>query len=255
MKTIYLFDVDGTLTPAKSRMDKTFAKEFQEWQEDKLVYIVSGGSFPRIIEQLGSDIVENVQGVFACMGNVYYKRRKEEREWTLVYENKFKVLSRKVFFKDLTDIINRSSYHTKTGRHYEERTGMVNLSVVGRNADQEQRSAYEEYDAGLKEREKIVIKLSSRYPELDFVVGGAVSIDIFNRGNDKSQVVTRVLKDELENRRVKFFGDRTYFPGNDYSLAEILRNHPNGEVIAVETWEDTQRWIKEQQCQEKKEAS
>ena len=132
---------------------------------------------------------------------------------------------------------------------------MVNLSVVGRNANQEQRSAYEEYDAGLKEREKIVSKLAHRYPELDFVVGGAVSIDIFNRGNDKSQVVTRVLKDELENRRVKFFGDRTYFPGNDYSLAEILRNHPNGEVIAVETWEDTQRWIKEQQCQEKKEAS
>ena len=56
MKTIYLFDVDGTLTPAKSRMDKTFAKEFQEWQEDKLVYIVSGGSFPRIIEQLGSKV-------------------------------------------------------------------------------------------------------------------------------------------------------------------------------------------------------
>ena len=255
MKTIYLFDVDGTLTPAKSRMDKTFAKEFHEWQEDKLVYIVSGGSFPRIIEQLGSKVVENVQGVFACMGNVYYKRREAEREWTLVYENKFKVLSRKVFFRDLTTIVNESSYHTKTGRHYEERTGMVNLSVVGRNANQEQRSAYEEYDAGLKEREKIVSKLAHRYPELDFVVGGAVSIDIFNRGNDKSQVVTRVLKNELEERRVKFFGDRTYFPGNDYSLAEILRNHPNGEVIAVETWEDTQRWIKEQQCQEKKEAS
>ena len=255
MKTIYLFDVDGTLTPAKSRMDKTFAKEFHEWQEDKLVYIVSGGSFPRIIEQLGSKVVENVQGVFACMGNVYYKRREAEREWTLVYENKFKVLSRKVFFRDLTTIVNESSYHTKTGRHYEERTGMDNLSVVGRNADQEQRSAYEEYDAGLKEREKIVSKLAYKYPELDFVVGGAVSIDIFNRGNDKSQVVTRVLKDELENRRVKFFGDRTYFPGNDYSLAEILRNHPNGEVIAVETWEDTQRWIKEQRCQEKKEAS
>ena len=154
MKTIYLFDVDGTLTPAKSRMDKTFAKEFHEWQEDKLVYIVSGGSFPRIIEQLGSKVVENVQGVFACMGNVYYKRREAEREWTLVYENKFKVLSRKVFFRDLTTIVNESSYHTKTGRHYEERTGMVNLSVVGRNADQEQRSAYEEYDAGLKERQK-----------------------------------------------------------------------------------------------------
>jgi len=244
MKAIYLFDVDGTLTPAKSRMDKTFSKEFQAWQKDKLVYIVSGGSFPRIIEQLGSDIVENVQGVFACMGNAYYKRRKEEREWTLIYENKFKVLSRKIFFKDLTTIVNESSYHTKTGRHYEERTGMINLSVVGRNADQEQRSAYEEYDAGLKEREKIVSKLASRYPELDFVVGGAVSIDIFNRGNDKSQVVTRVLKDELEERRVKFFGDRTYFPGNDYSLAEILRNHPNGEVIAVETWEDTAELLK-----------
>ncbi len=39
MKTIYLFDVDGTLTPAKSKIDQGFAKDFFNWQKGKEVYI------------------------------------------------------------------------------------------------------------------------------------------------------------------------------------------------------------------------
>ena len=240
--SIYLFDVDGTLTPAKSKMDKTFKKQFVEWMEGKSVYIISGGSFQRIYEQLGSEIVERTQGVFACMGNLYLVPKEGEREWQTVYENKFEVSSEKVFYKDLIDAVNESPYHTKTGRHYEERVGMVNYSVVGRNATMEQRKEYAEYDAVHKEREQIVQKLSYNFPELEFVIGGAVSIDIFNKGNDKGQAA-RVLKDKLTNGRAKFFGDRTHFPGNDYSLAEILRQHPNGEVIHVDSWKDTQNYI------------
>ena len=58
MKTIYLFDVDGTLTPAKSKIDQGFAKDFYSWQRDREVYIVSGGSFPRIVDQLSRKVVD-----------------------------------------------------------------------------------------------------------------------------------------------------------------------------------------------------
>ena len=42
LEMIYLFDVDGTLTPAKSSIDPKFAKQFLDWCTDKQVYIVSG---------------------------------------------------------------------------------------------------------------------------------------------------------------------------------------------------------------------
>lgn len=68
------FDVDGTLTPAKSRVDNKFSKQFLNWMANKEVYIVSGGSFVRIIDQLGLDIVGKTSGVFACMGNIFIDR-------------------------------------------------------------------------------------------------------------------------------------------------------------------------------------
>ena len=64
MSNIYLFDVDGTLTSARSRIDEHFKEFFINWCKDKEVYIVSGGSFVRLIDQLGTDVIDLTQGVF-----------------------------------------------------------------------------------------------------------------------------------------------------------------------------------------------
>ena len=62
-----MFDVDGTLTPAKSKIDPKFAKDFFNWQKGKQVYIVSGGSFLRLLNQLGRKIVDGMQGIIAAL--------------------------------------------------------------------------------------------------------------------------------------------------------------------------------------------
>lgn len=243
---IYLFDVDGTLTPAKSKIDKGFARDFYNWQKGKQVYIVSGGSFPRIVDQLGRKITDEMRGVFSCMGNAYYKKVPNVdgySSWSLVYKNKFTVEKPRLFFSELERYVMNSDYHTKTGRHYEERVGMVNFSIVGRNATMEERKDYEEYDKEHREREKIVAKLSKKHPDLDFVIGGAVSMDIFNKGNDKGQVMQH-FKDKPQDCGIVFVGDRIAFPGNDYSLAEEVKRHPNGEAIEVHSWQDTAALLK-----------
>ena len=247
MGNIYLFDVDGTLTPAKSKIDDKFKKIFLHWMDDKEVYIVSGGSFVRLIDQLGTDIINSTQGVFACMGNVFYQRREQinnsgMHEWDIVYENKF--IAPKNLYRSLNSYVAKSNYHTKTGKHHDLRTGMINFSIVGRNATKKQRMDYEKYDIENKERARIVSKLRKKYPELDFVIGGAVSMDIFNKGNDKSQVIPRYFVDALEYNQIHFVGDRIPAPGNDHSLAEVLRQHPNGAAYEVETWEDTAKLLK-----------
>lgn len=247
MGKIFLFDVDGTLTPSKSKIDEFFSGQFRTWMSGREVYIVSGGSFVRLVNQLGISIISMTQGVFACMGNAFYQPREQinysgMNEWDLIYENKF--VAPKNLYRSLNSYVAKSNYHTKTGNHYEEREGMLNFCVPGRNAGTAARKEYAAYDAIHGERERIAKKLRKKYPDMDFAIGGAVSIDIFNKGNDKSQIIPRYFKETIEHNQIHFVGDRIRFPGNDHSLAQILDAHPNGSAHEVESWQDTAELLK-----------
>ena len=243
MRTIYLFDVDGTLTPPKQKAVEIFRLQFFEWTKDKEVYLVSGGSFKRLTEQLSPVVMDRIEGVFACMGNVYYRRKKDEpRAWFHEYEHKFR--PNKGLIADLTKEVEKSAYPTKTGAHYDNRTGMINFSIVGTKATQDQRREYAAYDAEHKEREAIVARLSEKHASCDFVIGGAVSIDIFTKGRDKSQVIREHFKDLPQDAIIHFVGDRTEYPGNDFAIAEAVRNRGNGHVHSVESWKDTAELLK-----------
>ena len=247
MNNIYLFDVDGTLTPAKSKIDRGFKNNLRDWIEGKEVYIISGGTFPRLIDQLSLEIIEMTSGIFPCMGNIFHQKRQQSNdngysEWDTIYENKF--VAPRNLVRSLNSIVAKSEFPIKASIHHEKRTGMMNFSIVGINADKELRKEYEEWDADKQERKSIVQKLSDKYPSLDFVIGGAVSIDIFNKGGDKSQVIERHLKEAIEYNQIHFVGDRIAFPGNDYSLAQVLKQHPNGEAYEVESWRDTAKLLK-----------
>ena len=246
MSNIYLFDVDGTLTPPKSKIDAKFYRVFKKWSKGKEIYIVSGGSFVRIIEQLGLGIVDQMSGIFPCMANIFHQKREQINEngyseWDTIYENKF--VPPKNLHRSLDSYVLRSDYHTKTGNHHETRVGMLNFSIVGRNASMQEREEYVMYDG---ERARITKKLKKKYPELDFVIGGAVSMDIFDKGNDKAQVIPKYFATALEHNQIHFVGDRIPFPGNDHSLAQALDLHPNGSSYKVESWQDTAELLKSQ---------
>lgn len=238
MRKIYMFDVDGTLTPPKRKAIPKFKKQFYKWSSDKEVYLVSGGSFVRLCEQLGPDVMDNMSAVFSCMGNVCYRRKKDEpRAWFKEYENEFE--PSKTLLDELDLIVSMSPYKTKTGLHYEVRTGAMNFSIVGRKADNKQREEYAKYDAKHEERAKIVESLRKGHKELDFVIGGAVSIDIFPIGHDKSQIMRNYFKDLPKDATINFVGDRIEAPGNDYALAVEVERMKNGKAHSVESWQDT----------------
>ena len=103
----------------------------------------------------------------------------------------------------------------------EYRPGMMNFSVVGRNADQEQRKEYEMWDKENNERSQLALYINQDYPELEATVGGSISIDIIRKGYDKGQIVQKLISmgyDEIE-----FFGDRCFPGGNDYGIVRELR--------------------------------
>jgi hypothetical protein len=82
------------------------------------------------------------------------------------------------------------------------------------------------------------------HSELDFVIGGAVSIDIFSKGRDKSQVIREHFKDLSQDAIIHFVGDRIEYPGNDYAIAEAIRKRVLGNVHGVESWKDTAALLK-----------
>lgn len=228
MKT-WIFDVDSTLTPPRSKIDDDFEKFFYEWILCNDTYLCSGSDIDKLKEQLTPRILNNVKGVFTCMANAYYESGEE------VYRKAFEP---PVGLKeDLEYLLLASQYEKRTGNHIEKRIGIWNFSVVGRNANKEERKHYKNWDEKHGSRKTISAYLNSRYKDtVEVSIGGDISIDICNLGRDKRQVVEHLS--DLDFSNVTFIGDRIHRGGNDYELAKAIEDRA-GKSINVDDWEQT----------------
>ncbi|XP_029600104.1 phosphomannomutase 2-like [Salmo trutta] len=71
--TLCLFDVDGTLTAARQRVTPGMEDFLQRLRRRVRVGVVGGSDFIKIKEQLGDDVVEKVDYLFAENGLVAYQ--------------------------------------------------------------------------------------------------------------------------------------------------------------------------------------
>ena len=213
MERIFLFDVDGTLTKPRERMHPDFEPSFRELATDNAVYLASGSDLSKIRDQIPDDILKLCKGVFSSSGNQL--NIGEE----LIYKNEFAASQELLEF--LEHNLEKSNFELKTGNHIEHRPGMINFSIVGRNATPKERKQYYKWDAKSLERKKIAILLMATFPEIDVKIGGEISIDIYPKGFDKRQSV-KYLRSKHTNARICFFGDRTDENGNDYSVVISL---------------------------------
>jgi phosphomannomutase len=69
MSIAYVFDVDGTLTPSRVRMNEEFRQEFLAFQETNNTYLVTGSDYPKTLEQVGEEVISKAKLVFNCCGN------------------------------------------------------------------------------------------------------------------------------------------------------------------------------------------
>lgn len=225
----FIFDVDGTLTASRQPMDPYFKEWFKDFCVNNSVYLVTGSDYGKTQEQLGDDLLRFVVKSYNCSGNETWELGKltNRREWSPP--------------DDLIELINgwlqASGFSSRTGKHIEYRTGMINFSVVGRNATLGERKLYAEYDRENRERESIAYQINSEFDDITATVGGETGIDIHPTGWDKSQI----LEDFDDITSIVFFGDKTEMGGNDYPLAKHLRKNAH----QVEDWRDTWNKLKE----------
>jgi len=229
----FIFDVDGTLTPSRMKIDVDFQRWFLEFASYNRCYLVTGSDYPKTVEQLGNNICESVVRVYNCSGNDVWEAGKNiyTNEWMLPEEP----------HTWLSDKLSKSEFPLRTGLHFEHRPGMVNFSVVGRNATLGERKLYVRYDEKENERNKIAQEFNLLFPDIESRVGGETGIDIFPKGSDKSQI----LKDFDPDDEIHFYGDAMHPEGNDYPLKKEIIDKDLGLCYNIKDWKETWNLLKQ----------
>ena len=212
---IYLFDVDGVLTDTGYNIDPKFKHWFVNWCKDKHYALVTGSTLERTVEQVGEEIVQGAILIANCMGNSVHQ---EGRTVTL---NEFEFSEEEKQF--LFDFVKSTKFTIKAGNHLVQRPGSYNFSVVGRDADPDQREEYKKFDKEHNERLMIATQFRERFPHYDVFIGGDISLDICMRGAHKGQVI-QYLGQLRGNSKLAFFGDKMDEWGIDRPLMEAVRN-------------------------------
>ena len=229
MTKVFVFDVDGTLTPPRQLIDKEFAEVFLSFCKNNIVYLCSGSDWTKVKEQVTIEVINETSGVFTCSGNTFWTSKGEE---VPSLRNDFDVPAELI--KDLEGLVKSSNFPIKTGKHIDLRMGMVNFSTVGRNCSKEERDKYSKWDEEVGERKSVVACLKSKYPDIDFNIGGEISIDIHPIGSDKSRAI-KVIREwhKEESPSICFFGDKIWPGGNDFlALKEIRENDSYNKVFS-----------------------
>lgn len=232
---IFVFDVDGTLCISRMEMDNSFREWFLNFQKEQDTYLITGSDREKTLEQVGTEVYNSALRVYNCSGNNVWEQDREvfSSKWKLP-DDCYSWLERQMFM---------SSWTEYTGKHFEDRPGLCNFSVVGRNASRFQRQLYIEHDERTEERwtisEKFNDKFSEKY-EIQSQVAGATGLDIMPIGKDKSQI-----KIDFPDKEMWFYGDKMKKGGNDYPLAEA---NTDGKNFEITHYQHTWRLLRDYSC-------
>ena len=233
--TVYVFDVDGTLTPSRDIIDSNFESFLLDWVTLRNVHLITGSDYEKTLEQIGPELAERVTAVHNCAGNSRWSRGEEmyRSEWTIPAEVR----------GWLEQKLEESTFPVRTGNHIEERCGLVNFSTIGRGASRAERKIYVKFDNFFKERQQLAKEFNEEFLGLEATIGGETGIDIYEKGHNKAQLLSYL--EEVEE--IHFFGDAIYEGGNDWPLAKAItaRNHSGDSIYRVDGWQATYDILKQ----------
>tara|TARA_E500000178_G_scaffold349004_1_gene405099 strand:+ start:779 stop:1528 length:750 start_codon:yes stop_codon:yes gene_type:complete len=242
MKKILLFDVDGTLTEPRKKIEYKTIKAIRRLKkvENVKIGIVGGSNLEKQLEQLGQEILNLFDYVFSENGLVSFKNNELINKTSIAEhlgENNIKILiNTAMYYMSTIDI------PVKRGNFIEFRNGMINLSPVGRSCSQEEREQFYEYDKIHKVRENMIVYLKDKLKNLHlaFSIGGQISIDVYPKGWDKTYCL-KFIENDFD--KIYFYGDRTMEGGNDYEIFSDSRTISHTVTGPVDTISKIDKFI------------
>ena len=238
MNKLILFDVDGTLSESRRTIKNDMVDCLKNLKKQNITLgIVGGSNFEKQVEQLKEENLNLFDYIFSENGLVGYYNgeliNKTSIKDKLGEENIKKLINTSLKYMSQINI------PVKRGNFIEFRNGMINLCPVGRSCTLDEREEFFEYDKKEKIRENMVNYLKNELSDLNlqYSIGGQISIDVFPLGWDKTYCL-QFVKDKFDE--IYFFGDRTMMGGNDYEIY----HHKLTEGYTVKDPNDTIKLLK-----------
>ena len=247
MNSLILFDIDGTLTDKqKSIKDDMIGLLYRLKNKDNIdIGIIDGNDYKKQKEQLGSDTIKLFKWIFSENGLASYNDNKLINNENIV--DKIGNDSFTHLMNICLSCLSKSESTCKRGNFIEVRNGIINISPIGKSCNQKERENFFEKDKLYGYRKNLIESIQRRWNEfiyesenkeieLQFSLGGMISIDIFPKGWDKTYCLNFV-DDKYD--KIYFLGNNTEKGGNDYEIF----NDPRTESYSVKSPEETMKII------------
>tara|TARA_Y100001973_G_C5195452_1_gene333939 strand:+ start:469 stop:1266 length:798 start_codon:yes stop_codon:yes gene_type:complete len=240
MRPIVLFDMDGTLTPVRQKIQPEMISSLLKLSMISDIGIVTGSGQDYLREQCNDLINHKSPGLkksitlLPCNGTQKLTYNAKKKDWNLDSAVKMiDELSKSAFDKLIKvllelqlEVASKEEYSMipLTGNFISYRGSMINWCPMGRDASLDDRQVFEKADKKFSLRKGLVDKFetSIRHANICGIVsalGGNTSIDIYPTGWDKTYSLRHVNSDS-----VWFVGDRCLPGENDYSLYQYLKS-------------------------------
>lgn len=257
-KKIFLFDIDGTLTEARKPITKDMIETLNKLSYKGKIGLVTGSGFDYVKEQILNHIdelkfdnlIKNLL-ILPCNGTKLFIFT--EKNWHEDFSmNIKKILSQntyntliKLLLEFQLKFISSFENQPLTGNFISYRESLVNWSPIGRDAKDEERKWFIEFDKKYDFRNKTIVELKSEAIKnninfFDIKLGGDTSFDIFPIGWDKTFALNH-FNDESE---LFFFGDRCFEGGNDYELFQKINEIKSENAFHVKNYQHTIQLLK-----------
>jgi hypothetical protein len=239
MKSLIVFDLDGTLAKSKSAVDDEMATLLARLLQVVKVAIISGGDLPQfqtqVIDRLpAASKLENLS-LLPTSGTKFLRYN---GHWDQLYAEDLSDAEKRTIEDELEKAIAQAGVQPAQtwGERIEDRGTQITYSALGQQAPLE---AKESWDPDFAKRKAIAAILEGTLANFSVRLGGTTSIDVTRPGIDKAYGIHK-LRDVLHVpiEQMLYVGDAIFPGGNDYAALQA-----GVDCIAVRDPEDTKRVI------------
>ena len=243
MTKMIVFDLDGTLTKSKVAIDDEMAKLLGKLLMTKMVAVTSGASFQQFKKQLLSNLTcREVFGNLLLLptngASFYrYKEGKWQKKYQHLMSDSKKSKIKTAFEKTFKDIGYKDPEVTY-GPVIEDRGSQLTFEALGQKAPLSKRRNWNM----TQDRRKEIKKALEKYlrPDFQIMIAGLNSIDILEKGIDKSFAINQMRKlFILTKKEIVFVGDAVRIGANDYAAIKS-----GVEIVKVSGPEEVKKLIR-----------
>ena len=241
MKRLFLFDMDGTITPPRKKMKHNMLAVLEDLQRSGWdIGIISGSDMDYIEQQCElmfdlSPINPRLIHFLPCNGTKYYKNFKKVWEYDMRSKLGTQLMTNiyRALLSFQGNIVSLYSNLPLTGDFFQMRGSVLNWCPIGRNAMESDREKWIKIDKKWMIREMFIDQFRADFStdEITIKLGGETSFDIYPKGWNKTFPLNK--EPFSEYKKIYFAGDRCLKSGNDEELYSLLKARKDCDAFQV----------------------